>query len=158
MSFSIPTYPTAVLSGLSIVALFNKFQKKAVTIINLQLRNSRTSFLFKQGSILKYHDSICLENILFFSESLNKLSPSVFNTWFVFSSDKHNYKTSSSTQGILKNCFYKTNRYGRYSITISDVELWNKIQNQLKNTLLKDLSPNTNKTVVSNSYLKSSVV
>ena len=48
-------------------------QKKAVTIINLQLRNSRTSSLFKQGSILKYHNKICLENILFFSESLNKL-------------------------------------------------------------------------------------
>ena len=33
--------------------------------------------------------------------------------------------------------FYKTNRY---QITISAVELWNKIQKQLKNMLLKNLS------------------
>ena len=38
--------------------------------------------------------------------------------------------------------FYKTDRYGKYSITISAVESWNKIQKQLKSTLLKDLSPN----------------
>ena len=51
--------------------------------------------------------------------------------------------------------FYKTNRYGKYSITVSAVESWNKIQKQLKNILLKDLPPNKTKTVVSNFYLKS---
>ena len=51
--------------------------------------------------------------------------------------------------------FYKTNRYGKYSITVSAVELWNKIQKQLKSILLKDLSPNKIKTVVTNFYFKS---
>ena len=37
--------------------------------------------------------------------------------------------------------FYKTNRYGKYSITVSAVESWNKIQKELKNILLKNLSP-----------------
>ena len=36
--------------------------------------------------------------------------------------------------------FYKTDRYGKYSIPVSAVELWNKIQ-KLKSILLKDLSP-----------------
>ena len=117
-------------------------QKKAVRIINFQPKSSHTSPLFKQSSILKFQDKICLENILFVSKSLNNLSPSVFNTWFVFSTDQHSYETSSSTQGILIKLFYKTNRYGKYSVTISAAELWNKIQKQLKNTLLKDLSPN----------------
>ena len=130
-------------------------QKKAVRIINFQPRNSHTSPLFKQSSILKFQDKICLENILFVSKSLNNLSPSVFNTWFVFSSGQHSYETSSSTQGILIKLFYKTNRYGKYSITISAAESWNKIQKQLKGTLLKDLSPNKIKTVVSNFYFKS---
>ena len=49
----------------------------------------------------------------------------------------------------------KTNRYGEYSITVSAIESWNKIQKQLKNMLLKDLSPNKIKTVVSNFYCKS---
>ena len=50
--------------------------------------------------------------------------------------------------------FYKTNRYGKYSKTISVVESWNKIQKQLKNMSLKDLFPNKIKTVVTNFYFK----
>ena len=130
-------------------------QKKAVRIINFQPRNFHTSPLFKQNSILKFQDKICLENILFVSKSLNNLSPSIFNTWFSFSSHQHNYETSSSTQGNLMKLFYKTNRYGKYSITISAIGSWNKIQKQLKNMLLKDLSSNKIKTVVTNFYFKS---
>ena len=36
---------------------------------------------------------------------------------------------------------YKTNRYGSYSIIVSVVELWNKIQKQMEDMPLKDLSP-----------------
>ena len=50
--------------------------------------------------------------------------------------------------------FYKTNRYGKYSITVSAVESWNKIQKQLKNMLLKNLSPYKIKTVVTSFDLK----
>ena len=49
--------------------------------------------------------------------------------------------------------FHKTDRYGKYSITASAVESWNKIQKQLKSILLKDLSPNKIKTVVTNFIL-----
>ena len=55
-------------------------QKKAVRIINFQLRNFHTSPLFKQNSIIKFQDKIFLENISFVSKSLNNLSPSTFNT------------------------------------------------------------------------------
>ena len=73
----------------STIQLIVILQKKAVRIINFQPRNSHTSPLFKQSSILKFQDKTCLENILFVSKSLNNLSPSVFNTWFVFSSGQH---------------------------------------------------------------------
>ena len=97
-------------------------QKKAVRIINIQPGNSYTSPLIKLNSILKFQDKICLENISFASKSLNNLTPSVFSTWFNFSSNQHNYETSSSTRGNLTPLFYKTNRYGKYSITVSAVE------------------------------------
>ena len=71
-----------------------------------------------------------------------------------FSSDQYSYEISSSTQDNLIKKIYKTNRYGKYSTTVSAVDSWNKIQEQLKNTLLKDLFPNKIKTVVSNFYLK----
>ena len=51
--------------------------------------------------------------------------------------------------------FYKTNRYGKYSINVSAVESRNKIQKQLKNMLLKNISPYKIKTVVATFYLKS---
>ena len=56
--------------------------------------------------------------------------------------------------GNFTKLFYKTNRYGKYSITVSAVESSNKLQKQTKNMLLKDLSPNKIKAVVSNFYLK----
>ena len=93
--------------------------------------------------------------MLFVSKSLNNLSPSIFNTWFSFSSDQHNYETLSSTQRNLTKLFYKTNRYVKYSITVSAVESWSKIQKQLKNMQLEDQCPNEIKAVVSNFYLKS---
>ena len=130
-------------------------QKKVVRIINFHPRNSHTSPLFKQNSILKFQDKICLENILFVSKSLNNLTLSVFGKWLSFSSDQHNNETSSSTKGNLIKLFYKTNRYGKYSVTASAVESWNKIQKQLKDMLLKDLSPWKIKIIFSNFYLKS---
>ena len=56
---------------------YSILQKKAVRIINFQPRISHTKPLFKQSSILKFQDKICLGNILFVSKSLNNLSPSV---------------------------------------------------------------------------------
>ena len=126
-----------------------------IMLINFQPRNSHTSPIFDKNFILKFQDKICLENILFVSKSLNDSSPSIFKTWFRFSSNQHNCETSRSTQGNLIKCFYKTNRYGKYSITASAVESWNKIEKQLKSILLKDLSPSKIKTVVTNFYFKS---
>ena len=79
-------------------------QKTAIRIINFQPRNFHTSPRFKQNSILKFQDKISLENIVFISKTLNNLLLSVFNTWFSFTSDQHNYETSSSTQGNLISC------------------------------------------------------
>ena len=117
------------------------FTKKANRITNLQPRNFHTSPLFKQISILKFQDKICLENNLFVTKCLNNFSPSNFNTWFSFSSDQQNYETSSSTPGNLMKLLCKTNRFGNYSITVSAVDSWNKIRKQLKLCYLKIYSP-----------------
>ena len=149
MLFLTPSYPTGVLSSAqncSTIQWIILLQKKVIRIINYQPRNFHTSPLFKQNSIF--------ENSLFLSKSLNNLSPSVFDTWLSFSTDQQNYETSSSTQGNLIKRFHKTKRYRKYSITVSAVESWsNKILKQLKDMLLKDLSPNKIKTIVIDFYL-----
>ena len=89
-------------------------QKKGITIINFQPRSFHASPLLKQNSILKFQENICcLENILFVSQhkSLNNLSLSIFNTWFSFSSDQHNYDTSSSALGNLMDEIFLKDKY-----------------------------------------------
>ena len=69
-------------------------QKNAHRISNFQSLNSRSSPLFKRSFVLKFSDQVTLENTLFVSKSINNLLPSLFNDWFSFSSDQHNYETS----------------------------------------------------------------
>ena len=92
-------------------------QKKALRIMNYQPRNSHTSPLFRKAAVLKFKDKINLENILFISKSINNLLPSLFNNWFVFSSDTHKYNTSWSSNDKL---------------IISAIESWNNSENNLK--------------------------
>ena len=57
---------------------------------------------------------------------------------------------------ILRSIYFAIyDRYRKFSITVNVVQLWNKIQKQLKSILLKDLFPNKIKTVVANFYFKS---
>ena len=63
---------------------------------------------------------------LFYSKSINKLTPLVFNTWFSFSLDQH--ETSSSRRGALIKSSYRTNRYRKYLIIESAIDYWNKIK------------------------------
>ena len=84
-------------------------QKKAIQIMNYQPQNSHTSPLFRKAAVLKFKDKINLENILFISKSINNLLPSLFNNWFVFSSDTHKYNTSWSSNNKLPKYSYRTN-------------------------------------------------
>ena len=69
-------------------------QKQALKIINFQPRNSYSSPLSKRSFILKFSDKVTLENTLLVSKSINNILPSLFNDWFLFSSDQHNHETS----------------------------------------------------------------
>ena len=128
-------------------------QKKALRIMNYQPRNSHTSPLFRKAAVLKFKDKINLENILFISKSINNLLPSLFNNWFVFSSDTHKYNTSWSSDDKLQKYSYRTNTYGKNSIIISVIESWNNSQNNLKISL-RLLTPSKIKLPLSNEFLK----
>ena len=54
-----------------------------------------------------------------------------------------------------QNVFIRQIDMGSIQQTVIAVESWNKIQKQLRNVRLKDLSPNKIKTVATNFYLKS---
>ena len=107
------------------------FTKKAFRIINFESRNSHSSPLLKKRFVLKLSDKINLENTLFVSKSISNLLPSLFNDWFLFSSDQQNYETSWSSLGNLHMPSYKTNTNGNNSI-VNTINAWNNSQRLLK--------------------------
>ena len=123
-------------------------QKKAMRIITFQSRNCHSSPLFSKLKLLKFNDKVLLENVLLISEFINSLLPQVFNSWFTFCSDIHNYETNSSaTCKLLKPSFH-TNLCGKNSITINAADAWNKAQTSFDNTILNDLTTNKIKTII----------
>ena len=122
--------------------------------MNYQPRNFHTSPLFRKAAALKFKDQINLENTLFISKSINNLLPSLFNNWFVFSSDAHKYNTSWSSNDKLQKYSYRANTYGKNSIIIRAIESWNNDQNNLKTISLSLLTPSKIKLLLPNEYLK----
>ena len=145
---------TAVLYGPRIIMQLidlSLYKKKPFRIINFQPHNSHSSPLFKKKFFFKFSDKVTLENTLFVSKSINNLLPSLFNDWFLFSSDQHNYETSCSSLGNLHKSSSKTNLYGKNSIIASAINAWNNSQKLLKISL-RHLSPNKIKRILSDAF------
>ena len=69
-----------------------------------------------------------MEDCLFISKCVNFNLASVVNHWFTFSSDLHNYETSSSSKGLLKVKTVYTKKYSREAMIDNAVSSWNNIQ------------------------------
>ena len=144
---------TVHLYGLRIVIQLidlSSYKEKALRTINFQSHNSHSNPLFKKSFILKFSDKANLENTLFVSKSISNLLSSLFNNWFLFSADQHNYETSWSSLGNLhKPC--KSSTYGKNCIVLSAINAWNNSQKLLKISL-RHLSPNKIKKILSDAY------
>ena len=123
-------------------------QEKAMRIITFQSRNCHSSPLFCKLKLLKFNDKVHLENVLLISKFINSLLPPVFNNWFTFWSNVHNYETTSSATCKLFKPSFRTNLYGKKSITLNAIDAWNKAQTSLVDTILKNLTPNKIKTII----------
>ena len=117
-------------------------------IITFQSRNFHSSPLFSKLKLLKFNDIVHLENVLLISKLVNSLLPLVFNSRFTFCSNVHNYETTSSATCKLFKPSFQTNLYGKNSITVNAIDVWNKAQISLGNTILKDLIPNKIKPII----------
>ena len=71
-------------------------QRKALGIMNFQSRDFHQGPLFKSNNILKLEDQTLIQNILLINNSFINLLPPIFNGWFTFCSDVHNYQLSNS--------------------------------------------------------------
>ena len=117
--------------------------KQAMRIITFQSRNCHSSPLFSKLKLLKFNDKVHLENVLLISKFINSLLPPVFNNWFTFCSNIHNYETTSSATCKLFKTSFRTN----FSFS-KCYRRWNKAQISLRDTILKDLTPNKMKRMI----------
>ena len=79
---------------------------------------------------------------------MNSFLPPVFNNWFTFCPNVHNYEiTSSATCKLFKRSLC-TNLYGKNSLTVNAIVPWNKTQTSLGNTILEDSIPNKIKAII----------
>ena len=95
-----------------------------------------------------------MENCLFISKSINFDLPPIFNHWFTFFSDSHNYETSNSSKGLLKAKTVKTKKHGREAMTNNAVLSWNNIQKIFPSHVLRDLSYSTLKSLLGKFFQK----
>ena len=79
---------------------------------------------------------------------------SVFKNWFKFCYNIHHYSTSSYMKRHLHKKYFRTNNFGKISITVSDIHLWNKIEGQMGDTALKDLRSSKTKWLLTDKFNK----
>ena len=123
-------------------------QKKSLRIMFFRSRNSHTGPLFKVSKILKSFDKTALENCIFISKSLKGLLPSIFNKWFKFSFESHSHDTRWSNLGYLKIPSYHTKTYGRYSMFVNSIYVWNHLQSCHQNVIFHQLRANKLKEIL----------
>ena len=103
--------------------------------------NSHTAPLFEDSNILKFPDKIALENCIFIKKYFNQTLPTPFlKNWFTPSIDYYTHKTRWSNLGRLKIPPYKTKIYGRQSINISAIGIWNYLQRHHKDFMFYQFS------------------
>ena len=96
-----------------------------------------------------------IENILFICKALNNMLPPIFKTWFQFCYNIHHYSTTSSVKGYLHKKSFRRNNFGKFSVPVSAIDSWNKMQDQMGEIALKDLRPSKIKWLSTDKFIKS---
>ena len=96
-----------------------------------------TTPFFKDSNILKFPDKIFY---IFIKNYFNQTLPIPFKNWFTLSTDLHTHNTRWSNLDCLKIPPHKTKIYGRQSVNISAIYIWNYLQSHHKNIMFHQLS------------------
>ena len=89
--------------------IFFLLQKEAIRTINFKDRRAHASPLFQNSNILKLLDRIKISNCLLIGNYVHNKLLCIFNKWFNFSSNFHQYKTSFDTKGYFEAPIEKIN-------------------------------------------------
>ena len=78
----------------------------------------------------------------------------MLKNWFKFCYDIHHYSTTSSMKVHLHKKPFRTNNFGKFSVTESANDLWNKTQGQMGEIGIEDLRPSKIKCLLTDKFIK----
>ena len=106
--------------------------------------------LFKELKILKIHDIYKLTTLKFVYESVNKLNPTQFHTYYDYPTGAHN--TAANRGNNLDPPIPRTVTYGLKSLKYAGCILWNNLSSDIRNVVSTNVFINKTKTHMINSY------
>ena len=110
---------------------------------------------FSENNILKFSNETVINSILFISKALNNMLPPILKSWFQFCYNIHHYSTTFSMKGHLRKKSFRTNNFEKFSVTVSTIDSWNKMQDQMGEIALKDFGPSKIKWLHTGKFIKS---
>ena len=125
-----------------------KLQKTAMRIMTFSEFRAHSEPLFKKLEILKFSDSITINNCSFLYDYFHKNLPLSFTNTFFRSDDLYEYSTRQATSGQLYTPQYKTTTFGLKCIYKRCIDSWNKFsidintinrKNNVNNLEIKDI-------------------
>ena len=140
-------------------------QKNAVRIMTFSDFKAHSEPLFKQLEILKFKDSIALQNCLFVHDHLRGNLPSSLDKIFTRVNEIHSTNTKSAKLGMLNIPRCKGITYGVKSIYRNCINSWNMLTSEINKTEkaksknkyneidLKSFSKHKLKTIVTQHFL-----
>ena len=119
---------------ISVTEKITRLQKAAMRIMTFSEFKAHSEPLFKQLEILKFRDSIAVNNCLFVHDYFNNDLPLSFSNIFKITYDMYEYSTRQATTGKLYIPQYKTTTFGLKCIYKRCIDSWNKLSTEI-NTL-----------------------
>ena len=110
-----------------------KLQDRAIRVLNFADYRAPTSELYKKSGILKFEDSIKIDNFLYVHNSLNNRLPSCLNKQFKYmkiqtEQNTRNAKLLNTKESLIELPKSRTTYYGIQSITDQSARIWNYMQ------------------------------
>ena len=103
-----------------------KLQKTAMRIMTFSEFRAHSEPLFKKLEILKFSDSISINNCSFVYDYFNNNLPRSFTNTFFRADDLYEYSTRQATTGQLYTPQYKTTTFGLKCIYKRCIDSWNQ--------------------------------
>ena len=126
-----------VVWGLTYESYINSvflLQKRTVRAILFGHFTSPSSPIFLDLKILRLHDLFQLKLLSFVYDSVNKISPACFHSFFPLADFVHQYGTRQVTKNCIFVCQKNTLQYGLRSVHYHWAKCWNNIPVEIRSS------------------------